>query len=999
MISLLALIALAPQAEQVSYERDIAPLFVEHCVDCHGAEKRKAGLRLDSPAAVLAGSDNGEFAVIEPGDSAGSLLFELVATSDEDERMPPKGAPLTESEQALLRRWIDEGARVPADAEEQTSVHWAYVPPTRPLAPRTGDGWARSDLDRFVHARMLEHGLEPSPEADRATLLRRLSLDLTGLPPTLDELDAFLASEAPGAYEREVERLLSSPAYGERMARHWLDLARYADTNGYEKDDRRSMWRWRDWVIEAFNEDMPFDRFTIEQLAGDLLPDATLEQRIATGFHRNTMVNAEGGVDPEEYRVAAVVDRVDTTGSVWMGTTLACARCHTHKFDPISQREYFRLFAYFNSTADVGPSDQPRLEAPTPAQAEELEQRRSELAELEATLSTWTPALAAELEQLATESDDWQVLHAEEQSTEAGAVLGAREDGSVLLTGDPPERDVYRLTLPLEPGALRRLRLEVLVEPSLSSGGPGLAGAGNFVLSEVRARVQRANESLEPTTVNFTAAAADFFQTGQPEWRPEHAFDGERGTGWAVAGQLDSSHQLVLDLEALEVRPGDRLVLELDQQYGGQHVIGCLRVSSSAEASDGDPLLPPDIEALLAHDAELGAPEQERLQSWLLATTPSLAEQRARRDELSRLPGAPTVLVMQELPEPRATHVLERGSFLAPGEEVVPGVPAVMGALSPDSPPNRLGLARWLTSGQHPLTARVTVNRLWSQVFGRGLVRTEGDFGTKGEAPTHPKLLDWLACELVEGGWSIKDALRTLVTSATYRQSSRVTDEALGLDPSNLWLARGARYRVEAEMVRDVALACSGLLTTQLGGPSVFPPQPDGVWNSTYSGERWMSATDSDRFRRGLYTYWRRTAPYPTFMAFDAPSRELACTRRDASNTPLQALALLNDPAFVEAAVALATRMMREAGATPGERASHGFRLCTAREPDEHELAVLLDLFETERARFGAQPESARALLQLPFELDQQGLAPAELAAWAVVANVLLNLDETITRS
>lgn len=1027
MLPILTLLALlGPQEAEPSYARDIAPIFEAHCVECHGPKKHKSGLRLDTAARALAGSDNGEFAVIEPGDSAESLLYELLVSDDEDERMPPKGEPLTSVQLDTVKRWIDAGAHGPAEGDEPAEeVHWAYASPVRPEPPAIGEGWARGDLDRFVLKRISEAGLAPSPEADRATLLRRLSLDITGLPPSLEELDAFVADDRDDAYERAVDRLLASEAYGERMARGWLDLARYADTNGYEKDSARSMWRWRDWVIAAYNADLPFDQFTIEQLAGDLLPNATLEQRIATGFHRNTMINAEGGVDPEEYRVAAVVDRVNTTGSVWMGSTLDCARCHTHKFDPFSQREYYRVFAFFNSTADVGPSDAPRLAAPTAEQAEAEQLAAEEQARLEERLSTWTeedeerlseyrrtegssPAefgsLQEELEASGEDSTlatpDTFVIHPLGTKSEKGASFEiVKDDSSVLVSSELPETDTYVFEAQLGEQQLLSLSIDVLTDDSLPGGGPGRTPHGNFVLSEVTAEVDVLGEV---TPIALENARADHFQVGTPRWPAEDAIDGDPKTGWAIGGGERYPHRIEFEFsEPLTGPTGATLRLKLDQLYGGKHLIGRLRVQvSTLPRAASNIVAPPDIRAWLEGE-NLPATETglERLHTWFLSHTPTLDDERARLAELRARPMPPTTLVMQELDEPRTTHVLARGSFLSPGEEVQAGVPAVMGSYPSDAPANRLGFARWLVNGEHPLTARVMVNRLWAQVFGRGLVTTLGDFGTQGAAPSHPELLDWLACEFVEQGWSTKQLLRTLVTSATYRQASLVTPESYEADPQNILLARGARYRIEAEMVRDLALCAAGLLDTTLGGPSVFPPQPEGIWNMTYSGARWQAATDGDRFRRGLYTFWRRTAPYPTFMAFDAPSRELACTRRDSSNTPLQALALLNDPAFVEAAVALAVRMMRETEGDLTQRAAHGFRLCTGREPDAQEVEVLVALFEAELARFEVDAEAAAALTTLPFEIDTLDLSPPELAAWSLVANVLLNLDETVTRS
>jgi hypothetical protein len=742
---------------EVRFNRDIRPILSNRCFKCHGPDLKKGGLNLRDRATALKKTRSGGLAIV-PGRSDKSGLIERVTAELPSERMPPRGAPLTPEQVAKLKAWIDQGA--------QYEEHWAYVKPARPPLPAVLDpAWPRTGLDYFVLARLEREGLSPSPEADRIVLLRRASLDLTGLPPTPAEVEDFLNDRWPGAYERAVERLLASPHYGEHQARYWLDAARYADTNGYEKDERRTIWPYRDWVIRALNADLPFDQFTIEQLAGDLLPGATLEQKIATGFHRNTMTNTEGGVDDEEFRVAAVVDRVNTTMEVWMGTTMACAQCHNHKYDPFTQKEYYQLFAFFNNTADPGRNVQPVLPLYTPAQ----QARRDRL------------------------------------SAEVARLRGAED-------------------------------------------------------AEDKARLAK------------------------------------------------------LQKELASVRP------------------------------------------------------------------------------------AASTLVMQELPRPRATHVLVRGNHKNKGEAVQPGVPAKLHPLRPGAPLNRLGLARWLVDEDNPLTARVTMNRIWARYFGKGLVETSEELGTQGDLPTHPELLDWLATELPRQGWSLKAMHRLIVTSATYRQSSRLTPGLYRRDPFNRLLARGPRFRLDAEMVRDNALAAAGLLHRKVGGPSVFPYQPDGIWFNPYSGDRWVTSTGGDQHRRGVYTFWRRTAPYAAFQAFDAPSREVCAERRPRTNTPLQALATLNDKVFVEASAALARRMMTEAGGGAEGRAAYGFRLCVARAPSPRERELIVRLFAENLAKYRKDAAAARALAASGGTELAAGLDATELAAWTVVANVLLNLDETVTK-
>jgi hypothetical protein len=755
----------ADDKAEVRFNRDVRPILSNRCFKCHGTDLKRADHDLRDRASVVKKLADGAVPIV-PGDVAESELIHRVTASEAKKRMPPKGDPLTPNQVAVLKTWIEQGAKY----EE----HWAYVKPTqRPFPDVKNKTWPRNGIDWWALARLEEEGLTPSPEADQSTLLRRASLDLTGLPPSMDDLDAFLKDDAADAYEKAVDRLLASSAYGEHQARYWLDLARYADTNGYEKDDRRTAWPYRDWVIDAFNRDLPFDQFTIEQLAGDLLPEPTREQLIATGFHRNTMVNTEGGTDDEEFRVAAVVDRVNTTMAAWMGTTIACAQCHNHKFDPLTHKEFYQLFAFFNSTEDRGRGNDPILTLATPEQEAKIKAAQENAAK-------------------------WKVA-----------------DGSAAL--------------------------------ALGAAGVGAA--------------------------RLRAAA---FQH-----------------------------------EAAEVNP-------------------------------------------------------------------------------------PTSLVMKELPEPRKTNVMIRGNHKNLGDEVKPGVPAKLNPLPKDAPATRFGLARWLVDADNPLTGRVVMNRLWARTFGKGLVETSEDFGVQGEPPTHPELLDWLAVEFVKRKWSMKEMNKLLVTSAAYRQSSRVTPELVKRDPFNRLLARGPRFRLDAEAVRDNALAVSALLNRKIGGPSVFPYQPDGIWFNPYSGDKWVLSVDGDQHRRGLYTFWRRTAPYAEFMAFDAPSREVMCDRRPRTNTPLQALAVLNEKVYVEASAALARRMMGDASDDKG-RAALGFRLCTARTPTDAEVEVLVKLYREQLEKYHKDAAAARAMVKNGGDLPA-GVEAAELAAWTVVANVLLNLDETITK-
>ena len=798
---LLALIAAdgaeAPGSAPVDYAREVKPILARHCVACHSAEKPRAGLRLDTAAAALLGNESGPAVV--PGQAGESPLIEAVLGEGTGARMPLKRPPLSERDVATLRAWIDQGAKAPAD--EAPSVpprHWAFDPPSRPRVPAvSAPGWPQGPIDAFILARLDRQSppIAPSPEADRATLARRLSLDLTGLPPTPEDVQAFLADGRADAYERLVDRLLASPHYGERWARHWLDLARYADSNGYSIDAPRSIWAYRDWVIDAFNRDLPFDEFTIDQLAGDLRPEATRDQKIATGFHRNTPINQEGGIDVEQFRVEAVVDRVATTSTVWLGLTIGCAQCHDHKYDPISQNEFYRLFAFLNNV------DEPELELATP----EDEERRDRA---QAKLDAFHERLEADHPELAPRERDWE------------------------------------------------------------------------------------------------KTLANDFKTNQPP-DLKNAFD--------------------IPLEKRSKR-----------QWRGL------------------------MELFLARDKDA-------------ASKPLAKELKAIK---AGLPKIETTMVVRERSEPRVTRLLLGGDFTRPGNPVAPGVPKVLPPISHsgDGPPDRLDLARWLVDPAGPLTARVTMNRVWQEYFGRGLVETENDFGTQGAEPSHPELLDWLAAEFVAQGWSLKAMHRRIVASATYRQSSRVRPDLAAIDQGNRLLARQSRLRLDAEVIRDEALAASGRLARKLGGPSVFPPQPDGVMTLGQMRRPWVESTGPDRYRRGLYTFFWRATPHPALMVFDAPNGTQVCTRRVRSNTPLQALTLLNDPAFIDLAEAFAARVRAETGP---DRLRRAFLLALGRGPTAREASRLAELLDEERA--GPEDDDDRA-------------------AWTTLARVLFNLDEFITR-
>jgi hypothetical protein len=825
-------------AEPIDYGRDVKPILVRHCVSCHGSQKQRAGLRVDTAKGVIQGGNSG--AALVAGKSAESRMIKAVLHSEGVAAMPPKGR-LTADEVAVLRGWIDQGAKAPDNesvvvAGGNKSQHWSFQTPMRPPVPGVKNpAWARNPIDRFILARLDKEKLTPAPEADRAVLIRRVSLDLLGLPPSVAEVNEFVADQRPDAYERLVDRLLANPHFGERWGRHWLDQARYADSNGFTIDGPRDIWKYRDWVIAALNRNEPFDQFTIDQLAGDLLPQATVDQKIATGFHRNTPRNEEGGIDLEQFRVESVVDRVNTTGSVWLGLTVGCCQCHDHKFDPIAQREFYQLFAFLNN------ADEPLLELGNPAEIVARNKIRSAL-----------------------------------------AVIDKRRR-TVDFTSEEKER-----------------KWEEHLTPSLKKLFP----------SDVQAALALPENGRNPVQKRIVTTA----------YR---------------------------------------------------------RIDMLPHAAAGFAALTPLPTA--AHFATLAYRE----------TT-----ERTIREMKDREPVIMTTLVMQERSTPRVTNVHIQGDFTRKGVVVTPGVPAVLHPLTPSNKPTRLDLAHWLVDPKNPLTARVTVNRYWQVFFGVGLVETENDFGTQGTPPSHPELLDWLATEFIRGGWSVKSMHRLIVTSATYRQSSHTRPELATIDARNRLLARQNRLRLEAEVVRDAALAASGLLTRKIGGPSVYPPQPEGVYAFTQINKNWKAETGPGRYRRGVYTYFWRSAPHPGLTVFDAPDANGACTRRNRSNTPLQALTLLNDQAYVEIARGLADRVLTEVPTESG-RVAHAFQLCVGRLPTPFEQTRISDLLAQQRTAFAAAPQEAKQLGG-----DQaRSTVPAELvAAWTATARVLLNLDECITR-
>ncbi|MBP88000.1 MAG: hypothetical protein CMJ64_14955 [Planctomycetaceae bacterium] len=813
--------SLTGRAEEVDYIRDVKPIFAKHCAKCHNAAKQESGLRLDLGGGAIRGGDGGPVVVAK--DVANSRLLKIVRGEDEDvERMPTEGDPLNSKEIATIEAWIAAGAKVPEDEMnlDITSDHWAFQTPTRATLPSVDKAeTVRNAIDYFVLARLQTEGVGPSEEAVRPTLIRRLSLDLLGIPPTREQVDAFVNDARPDAYEQLVDQWLASPEYGERWGRHWLDLARYADSNGFTRDFGRQIWKYRDWVIAAVNAGMPFDQFTIEQFAGDMMPDSTLDQRIATGFHRNTLINEEGGTDQEQFRVDSVADRVETTGVAYLGLTLVCARCHEHKYDPISQREYYQIFAFLNNC------DEPQMDAP------------------------WA----------------WQV--------EQGIV--ARRD-------------------------------------------------------DIRGQIKEREEALAAQAEEFTKKQVEWEATIKPEFYRTLPGPTQAALGKKVEERDDAEKKLIVEL-----------------------------YKTTEAAREAFPLV--------KEIADLKAIE----------------------------PAIPTTMVLSEKKEPRETRIHKRGNFLNEGDRVIAQVPSVLHSLAAEADEaTRLDFARWLVDAENALTPRVIVNRYWQRFFGRGIVETENDFGTQGSLPTHPKLLDWLAVEFVESGWNVKAIHRLIVTSATYRQASRHRSELAAIDPTNKLLARQSRVRLDAEIIRDSTLAASGLLTRKLGGPSVNPPQPEGIYLFTQDPKPWDTEQGEDRYRRGMYTYFWRSSPYPSLVVFDAPKSNVTCTRRARSNTPLQALTLANDIQFIEAARTLARDVLDRDDSSDASRVELMFRHCVARRPKESERLRLQELLAAQRKAYADDPDAAAALIGA----EKPGAKDAELAAWTATARVLMNLDEFITR-
>jgi Protein of unknown function (DUF1549)/Protein of unknown function (DUF1553)/Planctomycete cytochrome C len=971
-----------------------------------------------------------------PGKAAMSEIVRRVTSQDENEVMPPKGDKLTEKEIASLKAWIDAGAKWPDSLSGETQTkHWAFIPPVRVNPDRKGGGVPSHPIDAFILAKLEKEGLSLSPQAEKHTLIRRLSLDLIGLPPTPAEVEAFVNDPDPKAYEKLVEKLLASKHYGERWARLWLDAARYADSDGYEKDKPRFVHFYRDWVVNAFNRDLPYDRFVIEQIAGDLLPNATQDQRVATGFLRNSMINEEGGIDPEQFRMEAMFDRMDAVGKGILGLTVQCAQCHTHKFDPLTHTEYYRLFAYLNSAHEAS------VTVYTPDQQMKRAEIFRQIAEIEADLkhktSDWKAKMLAWEEKVRNDQPKWSI-HRPVLDTSGGQKHYVLEDGSILAAGYAPTKMTEPFTAKTELKTISAVRLEVLNDPSLPHGGPGRATNGLFGLTEVVVEVGGKKVKIVSATADANGSEASLdkqFDDKSGKKRltgpVEFAFDGKDETAWSIdvgAGRSNVPRKAVFVFEKpIEVPADAKVTVKLTQNHGGWNSddnqtnnLGRFRISlTDAPAPKADPL-PTRVRAMLAKPAEkrTEVEDQAVFAEWRRAV-PEWKDANAKIEDLWKgHPAGTSQLALSEQESPRNTHLLKRGDFLKPAEKVSAGVPSFLNPIATDAPANRLGFARWLVSRDSPTTARAFVNRVWQAYFGTGLMNTPEDFGVQADAPSHPELLDWLAVEFMEptvsanpdgkgGGvlqpWSIKHLHRLIVTSATYRQSSKLTPVLREKDPQNRLLARGPRFRVDAEVVRDVALATSGLLNDTVGGPPVYPPIPTFMTlpPASYGPKTWPESTGADRYRRSLYVFKFRSIPYPALQAFDSPNGDFACVKRPRSNTPIQALTGLNEPIFVEAAQALGRRVLTEGGKSDADRVAYLFRVCVSRTPTDAESKAVLELLAKQAERFAdpkANPWDVAFSKAEEYRKLPNTVTPAQMAAWVSVARVVLNLDETVTK-
>ncbi len=1043
---LLPVLQLRADSSGVNFSRDIRPILSDKCFQCHGPDesKQQSGLRLDLREDAIAAAESGAIAIV-PKQPEASELVKRILSKDADEVMPPADSTkkLTEGEIELLRKWIAEGANY--------EVHWAFAPPARPAVPAASEPahlkeWAHNPIDRFLQHRLQQAGLEPNPSASKETLIRRVALDLTGLPPTPAQIEAFLTDKSENAYEKMVDQFFASAHYGERMALNWLDYARYADSNGYQSDGSRDIWGWRDWVINAYNQNMPFDQFTVEQLAGDMLPNPTPSQIIATGFNRNHRLNGEGGRIVEEWFVETVIDRVETTGLTWLGLTLNCCRCHDHKYDPISQKEFYQMFAFFNSIEEEGvlapagkngENTPPLFTMKSEEHAAEIARREAEIASLDSELQaikSKLPEFAAAWatksrgEQAATVSA-WRQIQPTEVVSTGGASLIRQEDGSYLATGTNPANDAYTVTLATNEDSISGVLLEVMPDASLPNQSLGRGFNGNFVMTDFTAELV-GGPLKKPRPVKFARTEADFAQDG---WPATNVLENNPKSkkplkGWAIEGNNPErriARKIMFVAEkSVKIPKGASLQVRFgNRSEFADHNVGRFRLSITNAAPEqvalGEIGMPANVaDAIKKEPGGWSDAERQSVEAYYLASVPNpirdseskvTASQKALTEYIQDLP---TTMVMKEA-KPRDAFVLVRGEYDKPSVKVTRAVPAVLPGLPQDAPVDRLGLAKWIVARNNPLTARVWVNREWERFFGMGLVKTTENLGSQAEYPVNAELLDWLAVEFMEPTllpnvngqsprpWDMKALQKLILLSAAYRQSSLVNPQKLERDPDNRLVSRGPRFRLQGEIVRDSALAVSGALVNKIGGPSVRPYMPAGVWDETskYGNLRnYQHDKNEGLYRRSMYTIWKRTAAPPTMLLFDAPNREVCTVKRSRTNTPLQALSLLNEVTFVEAARKLAGRMITEGGSTAEQRLAYGFRLALARYPTNSEMHVLLSGLDADMQRFVNSPADANGLLAFGDSKSSNEIPPTELAAYTLTANVILNLDEFVTR-
>jgi len=1020
-------------ADEISFNRDIRPILSDNCFACHGpdANQRKGDLRLDVREDALGAK------AITPGKPEMSKLVERILSTDPEQTMPPKDSPkrLTAAQKELLKKWVASGA--------EYQGHWAYDAPQKPVVPA-----GAQPVDHLVQQRLKKIGLAPSAEADRRTLARRLSFDLVGLPPKPEEVEAFVADKSPDAYKNYVEKLIASPHFGEKMAISWLDVVRFADTIGYHSDTPRNVFPYRDYVIRAFNDNKPFDQFTIEQLAGDLVPNPTIETKVGSAFNRLLLTTEEGGAQSKDYEARYLTDRVRALGTVWLGQTIGCCQCHDHKFDPSTQKDFYALGAFFADIQEaiIG-GREPGMPVPSLEQAAELEKLKQAAADLEAQFNAPQPQLAEafakwqEQQALVAKSEtQWTQLKPAKVESTGKAKLAVQADNSILASGPKPDKDNYKLDITGPMKNVIGLRIEVLPDGSLPAQGPGRAGNGNFVLTEVVAQVRRADGKI--SDLKFEKARASIEQSAIAEanpykaWNAASTIDGdEKGAqwGWAVLPEVGKAQQLLLTLaEPLSTDVGDALQVELKQQHGnGSHTIGKFRVSTTSttdalQAPLGSAVPSKELVDLLAIPADKRQPAQtEKLFGLFKNAAPELADLRGKRDAAKKaatdFEAAFPKCIVSISGNPRTVRILPRGNWMdESGPIMQPALPRFLSSRTRESSGTgtnkdrslttsatgdakkltRLDLANWVVSRENPLTARVFVNRLWKQFFGVGLSKTLDDFGAQGEPPVNPELLDWLAVEFIDSGWNIKHMVRLMVMSGTYRQVSTGSKELLLRDPENRELARQSRYRLDAELVRDNALAVSGLLVLKVGGPSVKPYQPDGYWeNLNFPVRSWKADDNENQYRRGLYTWWQRSFVHPSMLAFDAPTREECAADRPRSNIPQQALVLLNDPSYVEAARAFALQIVQSGGSDSASRLKYAFRRALARDPRPQEAEQLTKLAEKLSSQYATDAKAAESVLKVGLSPMPTGMNPAELATWTNIARVILNLHETVVRS